>query len=58
MAVQVNGKLRATLEVSSSANEDEVKSAALALPEVGKWLNGAIPKKMIVVLGKVVNIVV
>lgn len=57
MAVQVNGKLRGTFEISSSAEEEEVKSAALALPEVEKWLNGAAPKKVIVVLGRVVNIV-
>ncbi len=58
MAVQVNGKLRGTFSISSQATEDEVKSAALALPEVNKWLNEAIPKKVVVVLGKVVNIVV
>ena len=58
MAVQVNGKLRATLEISASSAEEEVKSAALALPEVEKWLNGAVPKKVIIVLGKIVNIVV
>ena len=57
MAVQVNGKLRATLEISASANEEEVKSAALALPEIQKWLNGASPKKVVVVLGRIVNIV-
>jgi leucyl-tRNA synthetase len=58
MAVQVNGKLRATFEAHSNSTEEEVKMAVLALPEVQKWLNGAVPKKVIVVLGKIVNIVV
>jgi leucyl-tRNA synthetase len=57
-AVQINGKVRATVETSSQATEDEVKNLAMALPEVTKWLNGATPKKVIIVLGKVVNIVV
>ncbi|MDB5194261.1 MAG: leuS [Parcubacteria group bacterium] len=58
LAIQVNGRVRATLETTANATENEVKAAALALPEVEKWLNGAIPKKVVVVLGKVVNIVV
>jgi leucyl-tRNA synthetase len=57
-AVQVQGKVRATFEMSAQAGEEEVKVAALALPEVEKWLNGAFPKKVIVVLGRIVNIVV
>jgi leucyl-tRNA synthetase len=56
-AVQVQGKVRATFEMSAQAGEEEVKMAALALPEVEKWLNRAIPKKVIVVLGRIVNIV-
>lgn len=57
-AVQIGGKVRATFTISAKAEEDEVKTTALALPEVQKWLNGATPKKVIVVLGRIVNIVV
>ena len=58
IGVQVNGKLRATLRIESEATEDGVREAALALPELAKWLGGEPPKKVIVVLGKIVNIVV
>jgi leucyl-tRNA synthetase len=58
IGVQVNGKLRATLRVSTNFEEHEVEVLALKLPEVQKWLEGREPKKVIVVLGKIVNIVV
>ncbi|MEX2010234.1 MAG: leucine--tRNA ligase [Parcubacteria group bacterium] len=57
-AVQVNSKVRATLDLALTADEDEVKAAALALPEVGKWLSGQSPSQIIVVKGRVVNIVI
>ena len=58
LGVQVNGKLRATLTVDKNRGEDEIRLRALALPEVQKWLDEQIPKKVIVVLAKIVNIVV
>jgi leucyl-tRNA synthetase len=58
MGVQVNGKLRASISVDSNSSEDEVRLQTLALPEVHKWLEGKTPKKVIIVLGKIVNIVV
>lgn len=56
--VSFNGKLRfkATLDLSFST--DEVKELILAKPEVLKWLDGKPPKKVIVVHGKIVNVVV
>jgi leucyl-tRNA synthetase len=54
----VNGKTRATVTISRDASEEAVRTAALALPEVAKWLEGKSPKKVIVVAGKVVSIVV
>ena len=58
LAVQVNGKLRASLEVSVDATEEQVKSAALSLPEISRFLNGTPPKRVILVPKRVVNVVV
>ncbi|HEU4665293.1 MAG TPA: leucine--tRNA ligase [Dokdonella sp.] len=58
LAVQVNGKLRATIEVAVSAGKDEVERLALAEPKVAEFVGGQAPKKVIVVPGKIVNIVV
>ncbi|MGN6518335.1 MAG: leucine--tRNA ligase [Dokdonella sp.] len=58
LAVQVNGKLRATIEVPVSAGKDEVERLALAEPKVAEYTGGQAPKKVIVVPGKIVNIVV
>ncbi|MFB9066631.1 leucine--tRNA ligase [Pseudofulvimonas gallinarii] len=58
LAVQVNGKLRATMDVAVDADRDGVQAQALALPEVIRFLDGQAPKKVIVVPGKIVNIVV
>ena len=56
--VQVNGKVRARLEVSTSINEDELKKQAIEDQRVIKFMNGKEPKKIIVVPKKLVNIVV
>ncbi|NCT68282.1 MAG: leucine--tRNA ligase [Rhodanobacteraceae bacterium] len=58
LAVQVNGKLRGTIEVAVSAGKDEIEKTALAEPKVADFIAGATPKKIIVVPGKIVNIVV
>jgi leucyl-tRNA synthetase len=58
IAVQVNGKLRATIEVAASAGKDEVERLAFAEPKVAEFVGGNVPKKVIVVPGKIVNIVV
>jgi leucyl-tRNA synthetase len=52
--VQVNGKLRAKFLISPDASEEEMKTAAMALPA----LNGLTPKRVIVVKGRLVNVVV
>ena len=57
LAVQVNGKRRDEIEVATGASEDEVRSAALAAPNVVRHLEGRTPKKVIVVPGRLVNIV-
>ena len=58
LAVQVNGKLRATIEVPAGADREEVERHALAEPKVAEFVAGQVPKKIIVVPGKIVNIVV
>ncbi len=55
--VQVNGKLRDKFSVPAAATEEDLRKAALALPLVQKALEGKTPKKVIVVKGKLVNIV-
>ena len=58
LAVQINGKLRGTIEVAIDAMRDAIEAAALAEPNVAKFLEGQAVKKVIVVPGKIVNIVV
>ncbi len=58
LAVQINGKLRGTIEVAVAAGKDEIEKLALAQPKVAELLAGNAPKKVIVVPGKIVNIVV
>jgi leucyl-tRNA synthetase len=56
-AVQVNGKLRATIEVPASASKEEAEAMARAEPAVARMLEGQTVRKVIVVPGKIVNIV-
>ena len=56
--VSFNGKTRFTLEVNADADKAEVEKLALSAPEAAKWLEGKTPKKVIVVPGRIVNIVV
>jgi len=56
--VQVNGKLRAKLELGKDASEDEVKQAALADDRVQSHVGNQKPTKIVYVPGRLVNIVV
>jgi leucyl-tRNA synthetase len=58
LVVQVNGKLRDRIDVPVGIAETEAKEKALASPAVQKFLGDKKPKKVIVVGGKLVNIVV
>ncbi|MEM1298934.1 MAG: leucine--tRNA ligase [Pseudomonadota bacterium] len=58
MPVQVNGKRRAEIEVDKDAAKDTVEAMAMADPGVLKYLEGRAPKKVIVVPGRIVNVVV
>jgi leucyl-tRNA synthetase len=56
--VQVNGKVRGRITVPADADADTVEAAALADEKVQTSLAGATPKKVIVVAGRLVNLVV
>ncbi len=58
MMVQVNGKLRAKINVSANAEKAEIEALALADDNVKKFSDGKQVKKVIVVPGRLVNIVV
>lgn len=57
IALMVNGKLRAELKLNKNAGRAEMEKAALANPRIQEFLNGKEPKKVIVVPGKLVNVV-
>ena len=56
--VQVNGKVRGRVVVAADADDDTLKAAALADDKVQAFLAGANPRKVIVVPGRLVNLVV
>ena len=55
--LQINGKLRGSIWVLASADKAQIEAAALAHEAVVKQAAGAAPKKLIVVPGRLVNIV-
>ncbi|MCM0021348.1 MAG: leucine--tRNA ligase, partial [Tagaea sp.] len=58
LAVQVNGKLRGTIQAKRDAGEGDVREPALALATVQTAMGGKPARKLIVVKNKIVNIVV
>ena len=57
-AVQVNGKLRDTLSVAPSADEETVVKKAKSLKKIVPWLDGKKIRHTVFVKGKIVNFVV
>jgi len=57
VVVQVNGKVRARLQVPRGQGDEELKSLALAEPRIGSWLEGRTVRKVVVIPDKLVNIV-
>jgi len=55
--VSFNGKTRFTLELPTTASREEIERAVLANDETQRWLEGKSPKKVIVVPGRIINIV-
>ena len=58
LPVQVNGKRRAEISVPKDASKDAIEAQVLVDPQVQKYLDGRAPKKLIVVPGRIVNVVV
>jgi leucyl-tRNA synthetase len=57
LVVQVNGKRRDSIEVAADADDASIRAAALASAQVQKHLGGREPRKVIVVPGRLVNVV-
>jgi leucyl-tRNA synthetase len=58
LVLQVNGKTRGAVRVPAQAERDVIEAAATASPEFAKFAEGRAPKKIIVVPGRLVNVVV
>ena len=58
IAVSFNGKARYTIDVPAEASKEDVEKAALSHENAAKWIEGKTIRKVIVVPGKIVNIVV
>lgn len=56
--VMINGKMRVKINLDLSLSKDQIQEAALTDETVMKWLEGKAPKKIIIVPGKIVNLVV
>ena len=56
-AIQVNGKLRGTIEIAKDISKADVESQALAHENIKRFIDGKTVRKVIVIPGKVVNIV-
>ncbi len=58
LVLQVNGKLRGAIRVSATAHRHAIEAAALASPEFARFAEGRHPKKVVIVPGRLVNVVV
>ncbi|HON03014.1 MAG TPA: leucine--tRNA ligase [Paludibacteraceae bacterium] len=55
--VSFNGKVRFTLEMPTDVSKEEIEKTALSHPQTIKYMEGKTPKKIIIVPGKIINIV-
>ena len=58
LVLQVNGKMRGALRVPAAFDRSAIEAAARETPEVARYGEGRVPKKVIVVPGRLVNVVV
>jgi len=58
LMLQVNGKLRGAIKVPATADKAAIEAAAIANPEFIKFAEGKSPKKIIIVPGRLVNVVI
>jgi leucyl-tRNA synthetase len=58
MIIQINGRVRSRVEIDAKLDAEEIKRIATQDATVNKWTKGKAPKKVIVVKGKLVNLVI
>jgi leucyl-tRNA synthetase len=58
LVLQVSGKMRGAIRVPAAADKAAIEAAALASPEFARFSEGKPPKKVVVVPGRLVNVVV
>ncbi len=58
LVIQINGKVRDKINLSTNASEDIIKQKSLESPIVKKWIDNKEIRKIIIVKGKIINIVV
>ncbi len=58
LPIQINGKVRDRITVKKDAAAELIEQAAMEAPEIAKWIEGKSVKKVVIVPGKLVNIVV
>ena len=58
LVLQVNGKVRGSLQLPANADRDVIEQAAAAAPEVVRLAQGRAPKRIVIVPGRLVNVVV
>jgi leucyl-tRNA synthetase len=56
--VSFNGKVRFNIDLPAEATKEDVEKTVMALENTKKWLDGNTPKKVIVVPGRIINIVI
>ena len=58
LVLQINGKLRGAVRVPAAADKAAIEAAALASPDFARYAEGKPAKKVVVVPGRLVNVVV
>ncbi len=58
IAVQINGKLRTTIDVAKDVSKDDLEEQVITNPVIAKYLENSEVKKIIIVPGKIVNVVI
>jgi leucyl-tRNA synthetase len=58
LVIQINGKVRDKINVEINISDDEIKEKTLIRPNVKKWINNKTIRKIIIVKGRIINIVV
>ena len=58
LVIQINGKVRDKINISTDSSEDIIKQKTLESPTVIKWIDNKEIRKIIIVKGKIINIVI